>query len=430
MNEITNYIPVRSIDKFNKNMDKIVRKCKKLNLASPTITIGPKTIKEVECKPIYDMGFETFFDIKTYRTTVKIEVFPVTVNFDKICLPGGWKVLASIEYGAEGWNIINGKLDNLADYKQMKLRCDHCKVNRFRKKVVIVENSNGDRKVVGTNCVMDYMGVPLAAAIYSCDLANLIDKMCQEMSVGYGDGEEQYGNRSFRPITVELAALACAYVMRNEKWIYRKAGFGEGSTTTSVAVVLGNLMAPTEVEREKMRSKLTEVDLNNAKKFLEKMKAKYPESKLAESDQSFDYMNALMLKANMVWKLGIFVGSFCYLISQEMKGEIQKINPALSEFIGKVGDKKVALDIVWDRFKWIESNFSEDGCLICSGHIVDTNNMITWFCNGGDSSTIEYKDGVPQVNERVVKITATIKAHKDEGQYGKKTIIKMVKERA
>jgi hypothetical protein len=38
-------------------------------------------------------------------------------------------------------------------------------------------------------------------------------------------------------------------------------------------------------------------------------------------------------------------------------------------------------------------------------------------------------DGVPTIDGKVVKVTATIKAHKDEGKYGKKTIIKMVKGR-
>jgi hypothetical protein len=142
-------------------------------------------------------------------------------------------------------------------------------------------------------------------------------------------------------------------------------------------------------------------------------------------------MNALMLKANTVWKLGIFVGSFCYIISQVMKGAVQKINPALSEFVGKVGDKKVPLDIIWDRFKWIESDFSEDGCLICSGHVADTNNCVTFFRNGnkGDDGIVKMDNGCPVIDEAVVKVTATIKQHKDEGQYGKKTIIKMVKER-
>jgi hypothetical protein len=429
-------IPATCISQFTALMNKLIRKCAKLKLPAPSYKIGKITVSEVQIgSSINTWGFD-YFDSGTNRDIekIKIEVYPVTVEYEEIRIPGGWKVLASIEHSGTKWNIINGKLDNIEEYKTMALRCDHCGFVRNRKKVIIVENNEGNREVVGSQCVKDYMGVPVSTAVFACDLEKYIFDLCHPKELR-GEGDEGgYGFSIPNGVSCELTAVMTAYALRNSNWVYHKSlpDSMEMSTVSTVQNLIYTMIGTDADQRKCLQDKIEEVDINNAKKFLKMMKEKFPASKIESADQSFEYMTALMLEADQVWfkKMGIFVGAFGYMISQEMRSTVQKIDPALSEFIGKIGDKKVALDIIWDRFKWIDSNFSEDGCLICSGHISGTNNCVTWFRNGNKNDDIvKMDDEVPVVNGAIVKVTATIKAHKDEGKYGKKTILKMLKER-
>lgn len=430
-------IPTSCYGQFSKLMEKLIRKCKKLKLPAPTFITGPLTVAEVQIgSSINTWGFDYFSGGSNREVEkIKVEVYPVTVEYEEIRLPGGWKVLASIEHSGTKWNIINGKIDNIEEYKTMALRCDHCGYVRNRKKVIIVENKDGKREIVGSQCVKDYLGVAVSTAVFACDLGKYIFDLCNPKEVRDGEEGGSYGFRVPDGVGVELVATVASYVLRNDKWIYRKTNPDsmEMSTSSSVMSLIYILIGQDEEKRKALKEKIEEQDVNNAKKFLAQMREKFPASKLESADQSFEYMTALMLEADRVWfkKMGIFIGAFGYLVYQAMKRTIQKINPLLSEFVGKEGDKKVALDIVWDRFKWIDSQFSEDGCLICSGHVAGTNNCVTWFRNGskGDDGIVKMDDGLPVVDEAVVKVTATIKQHKDEGKYGKKTILKMVKER-
>ena len=430
---ITANIPTSCYPQFTKLMNALIKKCNKLKLTAPSYNTGPLTVAEVQIgSSINTWGFDYFGGGSQKEVEkIKVEVYPVTVEYDEIRIPGGWKVLASIEYSGTKWNIINGKLDNIEEYKTMALRCDHCGYIRNRKKVIIVENEKGKREIVGTQCVKDYMGVPVSTAVFACDLGKYIFDLCNPKE--YREGREAgYGFRVPQGVNVELVATVAAYVMRKDNWVYRKSNPDEQGTGSAVQSLIWKLIGIDKEQREKIQKAIEEQDINNAKKFLAAMREKFPVSKLQSSDQSFEYMTALMLEADRVWfkKMGIFIGAFGYLVYQAMKGTVQKIDPTKSEFVANVGDKKVPLNIVWDRFKWINSDFNEDGCLICSGHIDGTNNCVTFFRNGskGNDGIVTMKDGLPEVDEKVVKVTATIKSHKDEGKYGKKTILKLLKE--
>jgi len=65
----------------------------------------------------------------------------------------GWKFRTAHEETADG-HIVNYGPDKVDE-----LRCDHCGHNRRRGKVYTVTNSDGETKVVGSNCLAAFLGV-------------------------------------------------------------------------------------------------------------------------------------------------------------------------------------------------------------------------------------------------------------------------------
>ena len=74
---------------------------------------------------------------------------------------GNYHVAAVLEKTASGENLIYTLDDSIdfRDYVSEPLRCDHCNTRHNRKKaVIIVDDTTGDEKMVGTACLHDYMG--------------------------------------------------------------------------------------------------------------------------------------------------------------------------------------------------------------------------------------------------------------------------------
>ena len=99
--------------------------------------------------------------------------------------------------------------------------CDHCGVNRRRKSVVIVENTDGERKQVGKSCVKDYLGNTLALSWFKP-----VDDLFDEF-----DGYTGFGTpMEYTPEVLTWAAS----VVRTRGWVSKtNAEFMEKTATAS-----------------------------------------------------------------------------------------------------------------------------------------------------------------------------------------------------
>ena len=72
----------------------------------------------------------------------------------------GWSLAAVVEHAEEG-NILRkspGCAVELNSFRTGAPRCDHCKALRNRRDTYVVIHENGDQKVIGSNCIKDFLG--------------------------------------------------------------------------------------------------------------------------------------------------------------------------------------------------------------------------------------------------------------------------------
>jgi len=418
-------LPEFYAEEFKKKIQKLDRKCKRHNLPQVVVNYGKMEIVE--------------------HDEEKYPCLPITVEFEEIRVEGNWRVVASVEMVDDtDFTVVNGKIENASQYKDLDFyHCDHCGVRRYRSKIIIVENPEGERKVVGRTCVKDYIGISPAALMANLDFsawltycANMpiCDRDPDEASLGWGAG---------RPCSPDLEYYATVVVatMRANKWQYVKVpyyGYDEcDQTPTSVAVSLlwSSLTGKDKKEREWAEGMIIPEDAEMAKKVIAELKKDNPLSRLDEDLNSFEYNVVVMMATDRVSKPAMLCGAMCRPLLR-MVNPVKKssIDVTKSEYFGDRGDK-VELEVVWDRFRWIEGqSYSYYGgatdVLICTGHIAGTNNIVTWFSNNEGGNVVEYEDDkadYPLTNDKVVKVKATIKGHKDNGKYGKATLLNRVR---
>lgn len=74
----------------------------------------------------------------------------------------GWALAAKVEFNAIVGNVVRispGRDDDgsYRAYRTIEPICEHCNSRRRRNDVFVLEDSNGNRKIVGRNCLADYL---------------------------------------------------------------------------------------------------------------------------------------------------------------------------------------------------------------------------------------------------------------------------------
>jgi hypothetical protein len=139
----------------------------------------------------------------------------------------GWALAARIEFNDIIGNVVRIAPDRCDDGSYVSYRtigpvCEHCNSYRNRKDVFVLENSDGSRKIVGRNCLADFLRCKSADdfARYA-EYADLAVEWAREASDGC---DEYFGGGSFVP-TMRLEAYlpVVAMLMRRIGWVSRTA---------------------------------------------------------------------------------------------------------------------------------------------------------------------------------------------------------------
>jgi hypothetical protein len=144
--------------------------------------------------------------LREYEVTVRnergIEVYPYKRKYYKIAVDGaqavrlsGWRFIATIE-PTEAGNIIHAAAHDVSVPQQFRtsdLTCEHCRTNRYRKEVFVVQHEDGRFAQVGRNCLADFVGSQSADVLAAQAewLASLIGEVEESGFLGgYGGGAE------------------------------------------------------------------------------------------------------------------------------------------------------------------------------------------------------------------------------------------------
>lgn len=116
---------------FEDNLDKLNLKALKLNL------------------PKYSYMFKEPYekDNIVYLDVTIIGLVNLKIN--------DYEFVASLQHLNEGEVLISGKNNIPEKYKQSKSECDHCKINRFRKKTFLLKKED-EYIQVGSSCINDF----------------------------------------------------------------------------------------------------------------------------------------------------------------------------------------------------------------------------------------------------------------------------------
>lgn len=437
------FLPTFFENEFDSKIKTLNTKCKRHKLPQIVVKKSKTIIKEIPATSV-DEANQTVLNTGKVK---KYPVIPITIEFEEIRVKGNWRVVASVEVVEDTeFRVVNGAIENASQYQDLDFyHCDHCGVKRFRRKIIILENPKGKRKVVGRTCVKEYLGISPSAVIANLDLYSWLSKMAA-MDVCSCDPDEGGGwglnNTSSYPSVEEYAKVVVA-VMRQDKWNYiKKPQFydemydGHVPTSKKVSDTYYDLyLNPNRHERLEEKDVFVPEDEEDALKALDVLKNQFPESRLNEDLNSFEYNLVIMLATGRAVKESILCGALSRPV-REIHNPTKKsaIDITKSEFFGDRGDK-VELNVIWDRFKWIQvSSYSyyasEKDVLICTGHVEGTNNIVTWFSNNDGGNVVKFVDDQavdPIINGEVVKVKATIKDHKDNGKFGKATLLNRVR---
>lgn len=139
-------IDYRKFEGFKAQIAKLNVRCAKLGV--PAIVIRELGIEEKEVKNQYTQVVQ-----RVDRWHI-IELEGAQPKFQ------GWTLAAVVEHAEEG-NLLRkapGCAVDLVSFRQGAPRCDHCKAIRNRKDTFIVLHESGAQKMIGSNCIKDFLG--------------------------------------------------------------------------------------------------------------------------------------------------------------------------------------------------------------------------------------------------------------------------------
>jgi len=431
--ELSLYVLSDNVHGIQKIVDKANKKANKYGAKPIDLEIGKAYLKEFTV-PGY-LATHNIREIITLQGGARTVgernymVCDIKIVYTPIKIKGGWRVLGSVEMleGSE-WNVINGNIDNIGDLKQYDLTwCDHCNKRRNRKKVIVLEDKDGNRKDVGRQCIKDYLGISITNAIFAADFASYIWNLFCDVSIPCVDDpeDERFGGSLPEPGTkIDYLARIVAGIMEKSRWTYRSNKNNDYSTGMEVMEAIANIRAGKRYDGYKdqpfsIDDVVTETSDKAAEEILAELKAEFPAEKIPELDNSFDYDLAVMLHVGDTHKESYFIGMMGYRMYKRYATNNEK-KRGQSNYYGNVGDKIKGVEIE------ITKTMEIDGCygnsLMICGYFAGTDDKFVTF-NSGNTYWMYNDDN--SVKESVV-IAATIKRHEDRG-YGKQTSLTRVR---
>lgn len=400
--------------KLQERLDFLNKKCKRFGLDPVTVSFGDFRTEKILITPAQGRPIE-----------MTIRGRNITVDVREIGLPEGWAPVAMLESAGDGkHNIVSGDVDGLDRFKTLDLKtCDHCGCKHNRKKSYVVSNGEVE-KVVGSTCIKDYLGISADAFLSLLDAfrnLGVFGPPCDE------DGEPIYsGPREpvFHDLESFISDLVQCLIFDDFKYISGKQAREDWSGCTSSTVAscsyLFNMKrkdydSDMKILKEKIEKSGIDVE-ETVKEILAMLKGEYTEERIITEQNAFDY-NMCIAVVNGFYpdkSSRMVEGSLAYKVFRFLTTDSEKsVHPKKtdSEFFGSVKEK-IEANVTVTFTRSVSSFYGES--LMVVGYVNETSNYFVTFLSGDASFLTDAEQGK-------LRIRATVKGHKDGGQYGKQT---------
>lgn len=425
-------IPSPNVPVLTEKLDKIVKRAAKLGVAPVSYRVDGEIERVDRDAAPWNPEDEEIRFPKSYRFVVlnagvvKLAgwVFLATLTVE----PGG-VMISKIPAFARAWSLhregvagfertpdrdakddavvsaAQAALDayDLGAYRDVEtaVRCDHCGTVRRRTKTYLVESvETGEVKVVGSNCLRDFLGSdPNRVAKYATWLNEIVDALDEETGWGGSGGEGR------ATLTVEYLTHVCAMI-RIHGWVSR-SGYSEFTPTASEA--WSNLVnyGKSDKTGRPLFDEVTPADFERATAAIEWAKTTLNET--ARSD--FDRNMVVAASGETTPRKGD--GILAYVPVAHAKYEEREIarrerakEDAKSEWVGSVGDRVRMTTHVLSVYE----KAGDYGTTFITKMKDDAGNVVKWFGS--------YDLG----RDSVVEATWTVKGH-EEFKGTKETVV-------
>ena len=343
---------------------------------------------------------------------VRCAFIEVTVTGDAPMLPGGWQLVAAIDQRGE-IPLISAVpgigIEVPVKYRESKPTCDHCRKTRIRKDNFLIIDESGTYKLVGRNCLADFLGALgenpehiIRLATYFGELSNEISEHEDEDLSGQWHGGGEY------VVSIEDVTLAAMATIDNDGWA--PSAFESSSTRSRTSFILN----PPKAQYR------TAADQEWLDEINERMQGKGRDLK-AESLEAIAWAKSLLGGHDFEHKLaGIAVNGFvtykhfgmavCIGMSYRKhqdrlkKYEADSTQRAKSEHVGTVG-KRESFTVTLDDVKAFENEY---GVSYLHRFTDDNDNIMIWWSSGKD---LNMESGWTLGERGTIK--ATVKGHDD-----------------
>lgn len=430
------------LDYIEKKLEKINKRAKKIGCEPIVLTkLGEA---EEHGEEIDDFGG---LSVKTRKmVTIDIRGEPPKI--------AGWEFVATVEpaeevnEGEEPINIINKMpgitYDVPVEYRHTSMFvCDHCHTKRQRNEIFVIRHETGEFKVVGRQCIKDFMGYhanPNELVRMAQDYANFIGEV--RCGIGGGAGEEVCKLDEF--------LFRTAYFVQKEGY-FKSGGFDDyGMMRIPTKEVVwntfwiphnrlkpetkrddpyfgffynldGTVPATFGMTRNPKHGKktMTEQEYNEAREYYEAAKKYLCETLLArDEDDLNDYLYNLKTIMQMRYikrQHAGYAASIIRVYQKHLGEEEERQKRMTSAFQGVVGQKIKIPDVKLVNVRGFDSAYGWSEILTFSDR---AGNYYKWFTNTRAKVNINLGD--------VVAIEATVKKH-EEYNGAKSTVITRAK---
>ncbi len=353
-------IPAWNQGDFEVKMNRLSNKANKLNL-SFGFTLEGKTQKTQKD----DLGFDYSFTVYNYSVYGESPVI------------NGYTFLAKIE-PFEGTNLIHSHNEtfNFESYRNSELTCEHCNIKRQRNFYFLIMSENGIVKMVGQNCLANYIDLPNAESVaefYSSFIELKVNESDEDIESFFRNGKAFLNIESFLPYVV-LSVSENGYQKTDEN-----------NPTKQDAL--------TRMYDKDNKSRPTDSHIEESKMIISFCKEQL---ELKSKPSEYEFTLLTLLNAGvMSEKHAGYIASLVPMYSRMHEHNVKNANKPASNYVGNIGDK---INIVGTVQKY--TNFKND--FNGTTHIYTFNNdgnIIIYFAS--KSFDIELEDKV--------NIKATIK---------------------
>jgi hypothetical protein len=155
----TFFIPAPRLAELTEKVEAIQKRATKLGLDA--VLFRATGADKTEEKWVTVRGGEKVLQIRKY--------IEVEVAGNPVILPGGWQFAATLQR-LDGEVIVSAAIHDLKIPLEFRNAdradtCDHCETLRRRKDTYLLIDEKGAFKVVGTNCLVDFLHVKNAEAL-------------------------------------------------------------------------------------------------------------------------------------------------------------------------------------------------------------------------------------------------------------------------